>query len=160
MVSGIIVAFYSDRNLHIFDSVIYYFHINIALGFEFIIFCGIIGSQAKTFKIPFYQRRRTFRLISAIVQASVTVTVHIQLDSESIFMIYCLLHYNSQPCLFSFGSSSNIKFFLSTLLAPYVFSRRYVETEFSTGSLPSAEQDAKLIMTSMAIIKCIAFIEL
>lgn len=104
MVSGIIVAFYSDRNLHIFDSVIYYFHINIALGFEFIIFCGIIGSQAKTFKIPFYQRRRTFRLISAIVQASVTVTVHIQLDSESIFMIYCLLHYNSRHVLFSFGS--------------------------------------------------------
>ena len=68
MVSGIIVAIYSDRNLHIFDSIIYYFHINIALGFEFIIFCGIIGSQAETFKIPFYQRRRTFRLISAIVE--------------------------------------------------------------------------------------------
>lgn len=77
MVSGIIVAIYSDRNLHIFDSIIYYFHINIALGFEFIIFCGIIGSQAETFKIPFYQRRRTFRLISAIVEASVIVTVHI-----------------------------------------------------------------------------------
>lgn len=47
MVSGIIVAFYSDRNLHIFDSVIYYFHINIALGFEFIIFVALSVARLK-----------------------------------------------------------------------------------------------------------------
>lgn len=47
MVSGIIVAIYSDRNLHIFDSIIYYFHINIALGFEFIIFVALSVARLK-----------------------------------------------------------------------------------------------------------------
>lgn len=53
MVLGIIVVIYSDRNLYIFDFIIYYFYINIVLGFEFIIFCGIIGSQVEIFKILF-----------------------------------------------------------------------------------------------------------
>ena len=112
MVPGIVVTLYGDGDLHIFYLIVYYFHINIALGFELIVFGVRIGSQTEAFEIPFYQRRGAFGLISAVVQASVTLAFHVQLDSESIFMVYRLLHCNFQPCLFSLGCGLDIQFFL------------------------------------------------